>query len=1740
MSTDTTSTWADKLDFDDPHTASADRDEAMRTLLTRRLNAVTQPSLEINRLHEAQASASEAAKTLSGLLGRAPRVLGIVRSALQEAFGLDPDTVLFTEPRPPAPAQKIDSLTERALALLIQPYVPVNINHFTTLSIKDDPARTLPYTAWDALVRVKGLTLLGRIEQATREYWQQLAHGSWLTRRGRWAQLRTSLFAANALLAHRLYQLSDSGFDMLRKLLEIPDGDQRQRAGGEWANVHVCRVMWPGTNQRSVPVPGALHIYREGGEGDSPHVVYLPGLFRQFYEFGSWHQLVCDLPILVNGPLSRVLWQCLPLRRWHELCEAPSVTPTPFIPQRGSLLRDDALFASASEVLDGQWDNELACALSINHAAVGLQGANASAAPDVWRLLKFIEKGRRRLVTFPRLGHTLQILLEWDRQRRSGEIVAGHLAPELAWKTREAQLKRYEKALMGLLDATDVGKGSVAYQDFLSLERQWQAQVAAARKWARGPSDRVFKKDYWQEQPEGSRNRGSLLGAAQLSALLYEAQMQQRLNLISDAHLVHLEAALSEAWQPGQKATDTCVLQVAVGGDAATLYPLLGAVLVTGNAAQANPGASYPVLLYVTGRYGGLVAFDSLNAFAEALEASLKSRDGSMLWRCIGRHQREQARTAISALPTGASLVVRYEMIKRAVIKDLFIKHMQHHVAMNKLIDQGKRLFSEVSDRQLSRLLLAQELFDGLLVPANDARTLAVANLNLLQLAASQASKLPAWLATATRAQRQHYRGLCRRYLANAWAVEQKLWLELPDLESFARQALIARLSKDGFYPQLDIDKPLLDMPDDVSSQMCSWSSQCAVGDRNAKITVSQQRTTFSLLQLALHNLDPKAPWTRWRLNRARWLDSAWKDRLSVSYLIKTLASLDVGGEYDKLIRRAFYPSASTQVPAPGLSQALVYRALQQRAQMQVYSAIRQGLSDQAQRVFSRVMAAQVASDLKGDGLDVQLGLVRLVGHTLEHDRHIAGILVMHDSLSGLCVVYWPAALESPPIAEYASVALAEQALNKVGALSLNLKALAGQVAPDWEVQAVNSYPDEDPQMEPRQLFIRRVYVPVVARFVRQLFRFFTVRHKVPAVDQSSVEVQISEQIALAPDAWLAMVTTSQGNARALLAHARMFELQRRAQAQSNSSQVLEAYREQRLGEQHAASIRGLLSFVPVLGVGISLYEMLLAARRYHFSGDAHDAVDVAFLTLMAFLDVLLSFLPAPKGMRVARPSLSHLHRHHGFASGAFAGLRVSPGKPLSLLGHFKSLSGLEGAVELKWPEGKGRYVKNGQQMVTEGQEAYSVYQRKNESALRLKKTQGDGQDELLLNIDQPREWLLGADAPQPGPSSGVLNPWRGQAQTVQDWQPPIVRTATQTRIVQSSSTATHWQNWRIPPGEVGQISRSPSAGVFYIDPDARGFPHNVIRVAPANTHLMYPLSSYYRMLPEGNQAPLQGIQFIHRNEPLVSLARADIERWTVTQTLEQPVPVTHVQASEWRFHAPLFDKPLTDSVGTAFPTMTTHSREFTVARLIELSGPERPATATHLLNLRAALDEWIPQPPARPGQTDDLLRMLRPHDLGDAYIHIGFDGKAPGFTRVDFTPAVPLEARLQRDKHLVAARQATQRVAIQRVLNDQGFTVRELPVARDRAGVIPDLIATHPNSPNRLYYVAYQWLEKGSIRMLGKFKERWLRKSASADAEVKLALEQGRLVSIMAGIQWPVFGRVPASVYFIKLATVP
>ncbi len=1748
-SPDHASASPDTVNADDPDLAAQVQTQAIREQLIRRINAYTHPSRLINRIALADARCVAATRALARLIGRSPKVLTVIRAELRKAFEMDPDHLLFSEPKPPAAPRKVESLTERALALLVLPTVVINVNQFTALSVKDAPERRLPYTPLEALRRVVALQLFERLAHAVSAYWDCLAQGTWLTRRERWVELHTELFADRAFLAWQLDELSRAGFAMVQALIDAPSAEARRRAGGAWATLRVGQLLWPGVS--AVAIPGALHLYREGDPSDAPHVVYLPGGGRNFYEYPSFAALQDGL-LALDRSRFHALWQCLPLSRRDNVYRPAALSATSAF-MRGLPLMADALALGAEALLSGQWSNELACAAKMNDGYVFSEGRPR--LPDAAPFLAAVEGARQQWVGGARLGVIGAQLLKWDRQRRGAEIIFASTASGLALHTAQRQVARYEDALLALLVPADPSADTLAYRVIASLMSQIDVHIQALNTLMQDAGQRLLELAFWAERPggAGTPRRVSLFMQAQTAALRCEVELQHRLKLISTAHrdlMIEVVDQPLASRRPGSLAQ---VLSIAVGSAPDAFYPLHNVWVVTTAAALERSSRQLPVVLYAFGVEGGIKAFAGLDALTRSLKASLNSPDDSVLWRCVEHDKRADLRAHAAA----QTLDVRYVEINGKPALAALKKLLGSYDRLHRSSEDITRVFSEVTDADLSRALLMVDLEAQLKIPPNNALSQALANIELLRTAASEAKTLPAWLAHAPRAQRQHFKRLLRLYLGNALAFKSRLEQCLPDLNTFARRTLIARLREDGFFPQLDIDQALIEMPDDVHGAFCGWTSGCAVGDRRIVLTPTATRTSFSLLQLALHNLDPLAPWTQWRFDHARYLQPEWKQRLNAAYLIGLVSSLDIGGRYDALIHQVYYPRRETdRVLSNGRIPGLLNRALQAGAAYHLFDAVQRGLTATAQSLFKTAMAARTPQDLSSSQPALQLYVVHLVGHTLQHDRYVAGIVAVHDPRTDLCVVYWPDAPPALVLTEYGSLQQAHAALNRIGALADNVKTLARQVAPGWAFEALPQPPEGVDARAQAAKTLKAIPAFFMMKGIWRgidFVRSFGIKHLEPAVVLEEIEAQTLEQIASAPQDWLALVAVPHCNAQALLYHASVQELQRRTQAASHSGKALEHYRNQRLNEQGDTRARALVGFFsPLYGTFNDFHELLLVSRRYHRFGDPRDAVDVGFMSAFMVIDVLLNFVPGPRkvgrvGAGVARPALravlGRLHRLRMATDAGVFRVATPPVTRLKALDRFKINGVPEGAVALKGPDTAGVQVKHGELFVADDTHTYPLYRRGDEPAFRLKNPQAPGQDELILHIHQSKEWLLGADAPQPvaGTSSGVLNPWRPPVTPPPDWRPPTVRAATESRIYRSSAPNTEWFAWRarVP---TGQVPGSSAFGTFHVHMDPPGFPYDVIYIGAQYDRPTASGVGYYRVLAPGDSAPWSGLAFITKDEPLVSLARADLERWTDTALEEQPIPVSRTQAGEWQLHAPLFDTPLERSVATAFPNLTTHSRSMAVARLVELADTSRSATASHLLNVRAALDNWLTPTANRLGQTDDLLRMLRPTESSGRSIYIGFDGKAPGFTRVDFNVA-GLDPTLRTGGRARAPqREIAQRAAVKRVLEQQGFDVQELQVMRGKKPS-HELLVTHSRcGSNKLYYVSLHWLGRGSVPLENRLTDHWFNAAiirhptSLALAAVKSALRENRLVRIAAGIQWQATGSVRPSVYFVKV----
>jgi len=1727
-------------DTDDADMAAQAASQEIRKTLRWRINASTHPSRLINKIAFADLRCVESTRALARLIGRSPTVLKVIRAELHKAFEIDPDTLLFTEPKPPLVPEKVQTLTERALLLLVKPVVEINVNAFTVLSVKGEPSRRLSYTPLEVLQRVVEMRLSDRLARAHDTYWNTLAEGSWLTRRERWIELHAGLFADRAFISWQLNELSSAAMLMVQAVIDAPTAEARQRAGGHWANVHVSQLMWPGSPAEAIP--GALHIYREGESAEALHVTYLPGVVRNFYEYPSFNDLQCGL-LELDRERFHQLWQCMPLKRRNGLCSPAGLSSaTGFA--CGPKIVGDALTQGTQMLLEGQWANEVACAFTINLAQVFSAEPPQSQSLEVAPFLRFMERTRKQLIGGVRLGAIRDSLLEWDHQRRHAEIIFASMPPGLAFLTVKHQVKRYEKGLVALLVPNDPAAQTPAYQDHLSLMSQLEIHTQALKTLIKEAPQRSLDLAFWAERPggAGTPRRVSLFMNAQAEALRCEVQLQHRLKLLSTAHRDLMIEVIDQPLASKRPGSQTQVMSVAIGNDPDAFYPLHNVWVITTAAALSRPTRQLPVVLYAFGEEGGVLAFSGVDGLTRSLKASLGSRDDSVLWGCVEHDKRRDLR----AHAARETLSVRYVDIPGKPALATLKKLLGTYDRLHKSSEDITRVFSEVKDAQLSRALLLTELEQQLKVPVNSALSRAQANIELLRKVALEAKKLPTWLTTATRAQRRHCRRVQKHYMSSAWALLARQEQRLPDLHTYARQALTARLYSEGIALEIDMDEPFIAMSGDIHGTYCDYEEACLLKDPKTRLPLSSACRAFSLMEVALQNLDPLASWTQYKLNRACLLRVPWPG-FHVNHLRQIIASLDIGGRYGVLIKDSFYPPVSPdQSLSEGRMPELLNRVLRAGVDYHLFSAVQQGLSAQAQSVFSTAMAARTPQDLLKNQHELQLHVVHLVGHTLQHDRYVTGIVVVQDKHSQLCVVYWPQAPHAWLLTEYSSLEQATAELNRFGALPDNAKALARQVAAGWAFEATFD-----------ALFERNVFSLAKAKagmfFVIGkwlLSRVTRAKHLEPSLSLDEIEAQVFEQIASNPKDWLAIVPRSNSDAQALLYHGHVQCLQRQTQAASYSNKALEEYRTRRLRDDSVSKIRMMLGvFFPIAGAFNDIVELYLAVRRYQRSGDPRDKRVLADTIKLSMVGLVMTFVPGPKRVgNVANaairsalpPALGRIRRWRGELSGVPR--PVSSVKQLPALERFKVKSVPEGAVALKGLGEDGVYAKGGTLFMADGTHHYPVYRRNNEPFLRLKNQQVAGQDELILNIHESGEWLLGADAPQPvaGTSSGTLNPWRSPVSPPPDWWPPIVRTATENTILRSTSTTEHWTSWRIPAPDPRQVV-SPAPGVFRVPGEAPGCSYNVARIAPPNVAFDHLTSGFYRLLPEGQQAPLNRIVFMTKNEPLASKAAVDIVRWTSTARHEQPLPMSFSAQGEWIPHAPLFDRPLAQSVGEAFPSMTIRDRDLTVIRMIELSGPEGSATATHLLNIRTTLDKWLPPLPARPGQTDDLLRMLRPVERGTGNFFIGYQGASPGFTRVDFQMR-GLDPSLWIVKSRISPeRRTVMMTAVEGGLLQRGFTVHQLDVKRPGSPSC-ELAATHPGS-NSLYYVSVHWVEGGSIHLQKRLTDEWLNITIRRNSKnpaflpVKTAMEEGRLVRIVAGIQWPTTGTVPPSIYFVKVS---
>ncbi len=1712
----------------------------IESVLAERLQASAQPSRMLNQLHHAQARCAAHANVLRQALVRSPRISRLIRQTLRETFQTDPDSLLLNVPVTRDDPQWRRSLTDTVMRLLAE-------RRCARAGDVNPSACQAGALADKVLDEVLDVDLLERIEAAVPAYWQVLAEGDMCSRRDRWCALYKAFVTDQALLAHGLNQLSDTGLAMLMTLVEAPTAETRTQAGGVRAGLRVAEVVCPGQGGSLIPFSGALHLFYAGETVDTRQLLFLPGLDPVFYEFDTAAQWQSRFPALLKAHAQQ-LWDLLPLRERHRLPDANAASPLPLDAGRqGALIGEDALAHSAEALLQVQWNNELATLLEVNMAYLFPDNAIKGDYMRPAERLLHVEQARDVVSVLPALKPALAQLLERDRQRRRLEISFASLSTSLPLRTCEAKVRRYEQALQRLLDPIDPSRETQDFGTVVALHTQWQEARARCAALLDGQEERLDDPAFWSGTGTGQDSMEQRLLAALGAALIAEAQLHHRLKLIDTPLLARISAVVDKPLK-ARGADESRVLALSIGAQSQPKYRLLAAFVVAGAAEPSDVSDNQAVLLYMPGTGGGLQRFKSLAFLSECVQASFKAREPGVLWQCIARGERNAARAWVRGLAADEPVVVAFEDIQGDVLKNGLQAWIDAFAEARQQLQRDEQLFTEVSDRALATTLLAMETAQSLQVPPNDAWERALSNTELVIAAARLSAALPVGPGDVPDAVRKHRGRLFLRQQRSVLNRQRWLVKHLGDVERFGRQRLIQQLARDDLYPGLDIDKPLFDLPDDVSKVWVGHPERLP-GEAGPKTVVSPQRTTFSFLQLALHNLDPEAPWTRWRLNHMKCLDPAWQARLSVDYLINTIAALDIGGHYERRIVQVCYGEDGIDVAAQAapLLHELLRRPVRREAKLQLIDARQRKLSEKALHLFEQALKPPRDEGRK----PAPLSLVRLEALTLPWARHIAGMVVIHHHDSDLCLLYWPQASGYPALTEYPHLEALRKALMAHLQANDSISALAKCVAAGSESEAIASYPGGvKPLVEPasrwrcmlersRLFTLSHVIGPAVA-MGKCLYRWFLTKRVFPATALSEIEAEILEQRAFDSQQWLGITATNADDLLGLLAHAQVLQVQREARVESNSQQSLLAYREWRQDEATTRTILGLMAQIPLIGLGVMAYEVLVAARRLYHSGSADDAVELAITLHQLLIEVALTFLPVKGASAVAKPLAGPARRlvtsalrqlHRGSRSLRALALRP-PSSPIRLKGlDLYTLPSAAGeAIELKAPRDKGSFIRNGEQYVADpAGQRFGVYQREGEQRLRFRNTQTPGENELFVFVEEPREWLLGADRPepQPGPSSRAGPFWQPTpSSTPISWAPPSNQLAGDL-TKRAHNLTSHWREWG-QALDAGQVRELVPGKRLYIVDGRRG---TLLKIG----------EHFYDTLPDGSQPQPDRVFLKPRGELMQSIDQ--LTRCLSENLPQQPVPFTYGEDLRWTAREPLFSQPLPVSLGIRFPDMTPSSVQQATRRLVELADTGTSVTGTRLLSIRATLNKWAPEVIGQMVETDDLLTMLRP--LGPrkkGTLYMGADAEVGGFERMDFYLPAALDAKLlgrkAADKTITHARATASAEAVSHLLRRQGFSIKQVPAPRQPQ--FPHLICTHRAS-NHLYFIAIKWVDGRSL-VMKTGRDRVMSRAWFTDKgrlypavyqPLQVAQDQGRLVKLFAGIQ----NIDPPTVYFIRPA---
>lgn len=1282
--------------------------DAMLLQLDRRLQAAASASEWVNGLQAAVTLNQHAHEQIQALYAAAPTLNQVLREQLHTALTYDPDQVEWN-----AAQQPQITLTQAVANYLHGVAVPADINSRITLkwaSAADDEA--FPLTPAQVLTHFQALGIPTRYNTSVRDYWAAIAAGQSVSRGDYAGQLRRTLIRTQVTLAQACGQLSDEGAKRWRQVIDAPSQLERQQAGAGPAEREISEIAWGNGNGSSVTFKGAFVVHARDTAQDPCELLFVPGLGLELFEYASRAALVAQLQRWTGSDdqTGRLLWQLLAYHSRSVLYEAGkkrTLDRLVYTP-----VSEDIFQHSARASFSTQHSNELLSAVMVSPALQN--GASTLLAQDTSGVAlsyaQALEQWRGEIASKGLPAEQIEAvaaLVRRDARWHAGDITFGSLAVEIALRIRQEKIQVQEHALLQLLDPLKLTQESAPFNQFLESQRLLQAERDRAVTHVKDLTvERELENpDVLTLDRDGGSHQRALIAIRGL-AIHLEGQLQQWQKQLSETEFRALSQALKLNIAGADSTSSLCTVGVSIGPpDQAFL--LAGVVVITAREALLAPSTPATTLLFVPGVDGGLAAFTSLKHVQEQIGKTLTRYPQSALWMTVALEEQVAARAWVNGLTQASSLAIQWLNVPIGFVeysvKSQIKAHRKTLLAIKKrsFIVQGLQPITSLRLLGLTTSMLLQ-------VPEHAARELAIENVAIQRQAQALKEQCMTVIGTLSETAQEAYASQLRVISESTLAVERYLATHLPSLTAFAVQKLHDQFIHDGFGQDLDPQQVMFGIPDSVKV-IKTFSPPKAIIPEIEAGQIPLDYRDYSLLQLALMNIDMTDPQTALRLKHMHVRHARWKSRLTADYLGRTMPALDVAGAYEREVKRAFFGPASASdsfsatQPENSVLTQLMSRPHRQALELQLWLSRQQGLSEAALTLFSHAIRGRTVTDLPGESMSIEIGQV-VLSSFVEHYgwSSLDQVRVIRDKRSGMTLLYLPDFPEGKNLQVYPSLALANAALTGMANTAAHMKYVAEHVKSNEDVAGVQKY------------------LVAGAAFV--------------------------------PTEWLESVFTSEADLAWSLSLERPDRLIRRVSLVSRSNARLLALRNERDTQQTLDLIASGMALVPGLNLLSDVYFITRAAMALSQTHDSLDRIMLAAQIVMCVADIIVTIggavLPAPgaegaegaEGVGLAELAESegtvapphalpqaHLQslnaRRALNQSGLAAQARPVPARVGAdvLFKSYETDRSPEGATALSGEYDRGSYLSDGVQFIVHKGKSYSVGRPKNAQALHLR-----------------------------------------------------------------------------------------------------------------------------------------------------------------------------------------------------------------------------------------------------------------------------------------------------------------------------------------------------------------------------------------------------------------------------------